>query len=311
MYFPYLRGRQYELLALKELVNDGLLNRNIVPVVEPIKLTSTFDGFLKAFSDAQLPVAVLFNPVVGELIDAPSVFEPLYFRCVHYGYAVIPSVFLSRNTERILPLLRLKGVSESDILTVLNNRDFLETYRNLFNRNAPKYTLCPDERQIRRAVDQGKVLLEDKFNKKDRNADYADPDDEFFSDDHLYFRDDNYAGFGDYTVVGDEYIEAGFAPYAVAIHIVYFDNEDMLRIHHFVSDSNDDISDVAGKYHEAVSKLAAWYNTGQQRQHTMALSTFLNHAETGYYPGLPTAKKLSIMHHLELMGKYLDGGFQG
>jgi len=306
MYFPYFRGRQYELLALKELANGGLLGKQIIPVVEPIKLTSTFNGFVKAFTDAQLPAAVLFNPAVGELTDAPSVFEQLYSRCFSNGNVIIPSVLLNRNTERSLPLLFSKNISTSDILAVLDNRDFIGAYTNLFSSNIPKYTLCPDERQIRRAVNQSKILFEDKFNKKDRNADY--PEEEFFSDDHLFFKDDNYIGFGDYSIVGDEYIEAGFAPYAVAIHIVYFDKEDMLRICHFISDSNEDTSDVAGKYHEAVSKLAEWYSAGQQRQQTSALSIFLNHAETGYYPGLPTVKKLSIMHHLELMGKYLDGG---
>jgi hypothetical protein len=222
---------------------------------------------------------------------------------------VIPSILLNRNTEATLPLLRSKSISEENVLTVLDNRDFLEMYKYLFEHKTPRYTLCPDERQIRRSISQNKILFEDKFNKKDRNADY--PDDEFFSDDHLYFRDDGYVGFGDYTIVGDDYVEAGFAPYAVAIHIVYFDNQNALRVRHFISDSNEDISDVAGKYHEAVTKLAEWYHAGQQRQHTSALSTFLSHADTGYYPGLPTVKKLSIMHHLELMGKYLNGGLQG
>jgi hypothetical protein len=34
--------------------------------------------------------------------------------------------------------------------------------------------------------------------------------------------------------------------------------------------------------------------------------TLNNHWENETYPGLPTLKKLSIMHHLELMGKFLD-----
>ena len=101
-------------------------------------------------------------------------------------------------------------------------------------------------------------------------------------------------------------------PDAVAIHVVYFsDNDDTLRVRHFISDSNEDRSDVAGKYHEAVTKLARWYRTGQQRQLTTALSIFLDHADKGYYPGLPTIKKLSMMHHLELVGKYLDAGGRG
>lgn len=37
MYFPYFRGRQYELLALKELASQKLISESIIPIVEPIK----------------------------------------------------------------------------------------------------------------------------------------------------------------------------------------------------------------------------------------------------------------------------------
>lgn len=49
MYYPYLRGRQFELLALRELVNENLLSEKIVPIIEPVKLTSTFFKTIKAF----------------------------------------------------------------------------------------------------------------------------------------------------------------------------------------------------------------------------------------------------------------------
>jgi hypothetical protein len=151
-------------------------------------------------------------------------------------------------------------------------------------------------------------MFEDKFKKQEKNADYLKQEDEFYSDDHIYFSEEGFVGFGDYSIIGNEYVESGFAPYAVAIHIIYFAEDDMLRVRHFVSDSNDDIYDVAGKFHEAVIKFKKWYDAGQSMQLTSALSTLLTYAENGYYPGLPTIKKLSIMHHLELVGKYLDRG---
>lgn len=52
MYFPILRGRQFELLALRECVNQGLLSNKIIPIVEPVKVSSTYtktvDSFIKA-----------------------------------------------------------------------------------------------------------------------------------------------------------------------------------------------------------------------------------------------------------------------
>jgi len=305
MYFPYFRGRQYELLALKELAINGLLSKSVIPVIEPIKLTPTFDGTLQGFHTKELPFALIFNPSVGELTNTPDLTDGLLSR-LNGNPSGVPSILINNNAANTLAMLYQKGFQSEKLLAIINNRDFLNIYVEYFSNVAPKYTLFPEERQIRRTVSNNKVLFENKFKKQVRNADY--PEEEFYSEDHLFFREEGYTGFGDYSIVGDEYVESGFTPYAVAIHIVYLADDDTLRIRHFISDSNEDAYDVAGKYHEAVVKLAQWYNTGQQRHFTFALSKFINHAETGYFPGLPTVKKLSIMHHLELVGKYLDRG---
>jgi len=307
MYFPYFRGRQYELLALKELASMRLLSNSVIPVVEPIKLTSSFDGTISAFVDSQNKIALIFNPVVGDYANNVN-FVDAYFTRLGTIPNVIPTVLMNKNTDDILQALILKGVAQSNVTAILDKRDFLEVYKEHFAEIAPQYTLFPEDRQIRRTIIKGKVMFDDKFVKKEKNADYADNIDEFFSEDHLYFLDEGYVGFGDYSVIGNVYEEGGYLPKAVAIHIVYFDKDNILRIHHFVSDSNMETQNVQGKYYEAVTKLVKWYNNGHQSQVTTALSKFINHYENGYYPGLPTIKKLSIMHHLELMGKHLDGG---
>ena len=80
-----------------------------------------------------------------------------------------------------------------------------------------------------------------------------------------------------------------------------------LRVRHFVSNSNEDITNPALKFYEAVSKLAKWYNADPHPvEITEGLQTFLQHYRQGSYPGLGTVKKLSLMHHIELMGKYLS-----
>lgn len=304
MYFPYFRGRQYELLALKELATCRLITSSVLPVIEPVKLIPALNNSLTAFVNSKLQVGLVLNPNVGDLADEAETINQLIDK-FGTNITTIPSVLFNESTETTMLKLQNKGVLKGNTLVVLNNRDYLETYLHLFRENLPQYTLCQYDRTIRRSVSKNKVLFENRFNKKSRNADYLE--DEFFSDDHLDYISDGYLGFGDYSIVGDEYIESGFAPYAVAIHIVYFADDDSLRIKHFISDSNDDISDVAGKFYEAVSKLHMWYHNGQGRQITTGLQTLLNHYTNRTYPGLPTLKKLSIMHHLELMGKYLDG----
>jgi hypothetical protein len=304
MYFPYLRGRQYELLALRELAQGGLIGKHITPIVEPIKITSTLKGTVNAFVERTLPFGLIFNPAVGELskMMADDLLMPLM------SDSVLPSVIMGKDTIEAMESLHHNGIEKQNVLAVMDKRTYLDLYRDLFNDTQPRYTLFPDERQIRRTIKANRVMFSNNFNKRDKNADYLMEEDEFYSDDHLHFEEEGFVGFGDYSVVGDEFVESGFAPYAVAIHIVYFEDDNSLWVRHFVSDSNDDISDVAGKFHEAVMKLLCWYEAGQSRQLTSALTTLLNHAKDGYYPGLPTIKKLSVMHHLELIGKYLDGG---
>lgn len=49
MYFPYVRGRQYELLALRELIENDILSSKIIPVIEPVKLSPTLLKTIEAF----------------------------------------------------------------------------------------------------------------------------------------------------------------------------------------------------------------------------------------------------------------------
>jgi len=308
MYFPYFRGRQYELLALKELAKNKLISKSVIPIIEPVKSTSTFTATLQEFQKANLPFSIVLNPAVGELKgNIQQIMKLCNFSskiAILSNKLIIPSLIIKSDTPQCLTLLKRHSITSDRLLIILDDRNYLDIYNNEFSSLFPKYTLFPDERQIRRSVKQNKVLFEDKFVKQPKNASY--PEDEFFSEDHLYFRTEGYSGFGDYSIVGNEYTESGFAPLAVAIHIIYFADDNSLKIRHFVSDSNDDISDVAGKFYEAVSKLDRWHRSRQKQHLTVGLETLLNHYNNRTYPGLPTLKKLSIMHHLELVGKFLD-----
>lgn len=300
MYFPYFRGRQYELLALKELAQKGLISKYVIPVVEPIKISPTLKNTIQSFEKADLDLAMILNPAVGDFADsdASSLLEIK-------SDSIIPAVIFNESAEETFISMEKLGMNKNTLLSVLNNQDYVDYFKEIYSDDDPAYVLLPDERRMRRAVKENKVLFEDKFNKQSKNSDYLKCEDEPFSEDHIFFKDEGYKGFGDYSIVGDNYEEVGFSPRAVAIHIVYLSDENELRIHHFVSDSNYDIADVAGKFYEAVTKLLDWYNKGQERQRTNALSTLIDYAQKGYYPGLPTIKKLSIMHHLELINKYL------
>lgn len=62
MYFPILRGRQFELLALRECINKKILSDRIIPIIEPVKASSTYTKTIDAFIEAKHPIAVVRNP---------------------------------------------------------------------------------------------------------------------------------------------------------------------------------------------------------------------------------------------------------
>ena len=305
MYFPYLRGRQFELIALRELVEKGVLSSRITPIIEPVKLSPTLVKTIEAYGENSKQLAIITNPKVGSF--SCDVKEEKNQKLKESLSASLKE----NNNILYMYLLRTSSKPEKFIAkhadnmgTICNDKDAIPVYETNFSETDVKFNLIPDESGFRRKVRKNRVLLADKFNKQERNNDYIEIDDEPFSEDHLYYSEDGYVGFADYSVVGEEYNETGFAPYAVAIHIVYFDTDESLRVKHFVSDSNDDISDPAGKFQEALAKLVEW-NEGKQLD-TVAMKEFEDLYRREAYPGLGTVKKLSIMHHLELIGRYLD-----
>ena len=89
-------------------------------------------------------------------------------------------------------------------------------------------------------------------------------------------------------------------------YLVYFnENQSMLRIKHYVSDTNVDYRDVPNKFSEAVNKLVPDVKSGVIEE-TEGIRHLMQQAHDGTFPGLATVKRWSIMHHLELMGRYLD-----
>jgi hypothetical protein len=309
MYFPYLRGRQFELIAIRELVEKSLMSNAITPIIEPVKLSSALIKTMNVFEKNKRELGLVYNPLVGslrkDLVDEKNAKNKEKFYKLLSNLYLLKVLYVDANVANTYSRIEHNGVSKTSIATICSNQDAIPYFESQFNSEHPRYNFIPDESIFRRRMPKQKILFEDRFRKKNRNVDYADLVDEPFSSDHIYYLQDGYIGFSDYSVIGDDYSETGFAPYAVAIHIVYFDLENNLRIRHFVSKTNDDITDPAGKFSEALEKLVQWNKT--QRLNTYGIRSFENMYDSHSYPGLGTVKKLSIMHHLELMSRYLDG----
>lgn len=307
MYFPFLRSKQFELIALREisdLLNSG---RVIHPVIELVKDNpSSIKKTAEILSNNDILFTLIVNPSVGDLKNnlnhILTQLEPI--RNLRFNIGInITSSFNQDFTTVVL------GNYQEKDLTLIHELRYhdLPGLQNYFSGRRIQYNLYDPNivvpsRYLSLIPVGTRVKLTDPFDKALRNSDYVE-DEYLFSDDYKYFRADGFDGFSDFQTIGSDYLDQGFAPKAVAIHLTYVKN-DAIWIKHFVSDSNTDISDVAGKFGEALSKLVQFANT--QQLDTRAVHTFRELARNNLYPGLGTIKKLSIMNHIEVIYNELN-----
>lgn len=67
-YYPILRGRQNELLAIRELAEQDKL-RYVVPIIEPIKSSNTLIKTLVEAFGSGATVGIVLNPVLGSFLS--------------------------------------------------------------------------------------------------------------------------------------------------------------------------------------------------------------------------------------------------
>ena len=318
MYYPYFRGRQNELLCLRELLEANRLSDCIMPVLEPVKFSSTFFTTLKKFIEKDREVIVIINPSVGKFVkeytkalkdvEVDEKNEKLQKTMKEYKEILkdehIRKAYIV-NSRVINNVLELTEEKRKKIYLINSNKGDEDFYVEHGEELFVAASFIPKDEDFKDEVVGNAIILEDCYDKAKRNVDYMDNPDVLFSKNHLIFKRRGYQGFSDYSIVGNEYEESGFAPLAIAIHIVYFGDRNELRVHHFVSDSNENISDPARKFEEAMEKLVQWEKI-ERVKYTKGLMGLINYYENGRFPGLGVIKKFSLMHHVELMGRFLE-----
>jgi hypothetical protein len=147
------------------------------------------------------------------------------------------------------------------------------------------------------------VRLDSPFQRQLKNSDYLVISEHQFSEEHLYFEEDGFFGFSDYTVLPSEYIEGGSTPRAVVIHLTYLNEQNQIWIRHFTSNTNDSITNVQGKFEEAAAKAVAFCRDNNLTN--SAIEELIDHYDNQHYPGLGTIKKISIKNHIIIVADYL------
>lgn len=320
MYFPYLRGRQNELLCLRELLDAGKLSSKVIPIIEPVKFSSTLFSTLIKFIEMGHQVIVIRNPEVGSFrkesgdmiknIEKESDEKKKEkIRKTLEGYKEVwnnPQIQKAYLVDDdVISMVREKKIDAKDVVMINIKKGNYRYYEEYGEEIIGKYTVVPKGGDFEDIIEDDIIILEDSYRKAKRNIDYIENPDELFSRNHIVYKKRGFVGFSDFSMVGNDFDESGFAPLAIAIHIMYFGNRDELKIHHFVSESNESISDPARKFEEAMNKLVNWENFDIIPK-TIGLDNLIECYNIGKFPGLGVIKKYSLMHHIQMMGEYLE-----
>lgn len=313
MYYPYFRGKQYELITIRETA-AVLAAMNFVPIIEPVKKeTNSLEKTLDRLCEENTRAIIVVNPQIGFHSDdstslitlvneryrdrANLIFGLLLTENINIGEAI---AYCDEYDNREIALIH-SGFSEA--------RQLAEAIRDRVNINISVFIdrYCGKLYQKHFDFHENKILVRDGF-KIRRNRDH--PETEIFSDLHATYTLEGMNGFGDFLIVGDEYFESGGPAYTIAIHLTYIDSEkdDEMHIRHFKSDRQDTPKDPAGKFAEALNKLIGALGKDDNKiTETSAIREFRDLHDRGHYPGLGYVKKLSMKHHIETLATYFGG----
>jgi hypothetical protein len=309
MYHPYFRGKQYELITIRESL-DLLKASDFVPIIEPVKQPlGALQKTLEGVREKEAKAIVIVNPFHGDHAKDGQYISTLLRQDYADCEGVSAGILLREDTS-IDEVITRCDAHESHKVTLIHNGftdgkgltsqlgNRLQTIQNVF------FERCSGKLYQKHFAGTSRILLRDGFNPR-WNKDH--PDEEFFSDLHATYTDEGMTGFGDFLMVGDLYIDSGGPAYAIAIHLTFIDSsrDDQMRIHHFKSIRQDTPTDPAGKFAEALSKLIEQLDSpGNKIFETEAIKEFRQLHEQRHFPGLGYVKKLSMNHHIETLANY-------
>lgn len=302
MYYPILRGKLNELLALRELANLPI-DKKFCPVIEPVKNTlAPLFRTIRELNDKEITPLILMNPTVGDLEGYSSYILEEFRKEENLRY--IPVVAVKDNLDQVDGLLKEFQDQEYALFLLDGLSTTILEQSSKAKLTFISSTTAPN--LINRLTNV--VLYDDFFKKQKRNADY--PEESPFSSLHTYFDDiKNVVGFGDYTILSEEYSESGGPAYVVTIHITYINSDkfDEAFVRHYSSDTDSDTPANPGKkFIEALQKFIQEKNSGKINfVDTFGASQFQKIYDSQHFPGLGQVKKLSIMHHIETINDYL------
>ena len=309
MYFPYLRARQFELIALRELVAENKLEK-ITPVLEPVKLSfNSLNLANKIFHEHNFNPYLIVNHFRGEMIGDTGFFLQYISKLENNNF--LPAFHYSDNSEYISSKISEYDLKDCLLICLDNFSDEAALKELCGNKSISKIMLLEPHKyrsldRYIKTLNKFYIRLDDVFEKQQKNADFLTIQAHKFTEEHLYYSDDGYSAFADFTVLPSEFSEGGSTPRAVVIHLTYLNSaaEKEIWIRHFTSDDIDSIANVQGKFAQAARKVIAFCDGFHLNN--FAIDELRAYLTEGRYPGLGTVKKISIKNHLLIISEFLN-----
>lgn len=309
MYYPYLRAKQFELLALKELVTDDVLNNVTLPVLEPINgVDRNLEAANKFFNENDFHPYLIVNPEFKKLKDGVITDFLEHYWNEQEG-CFMPAFIVRNNIEYIDHCINTYDL-KSVMLILLDDFTDNNEFRMLCVYPAVTHIVLlntDNNRDLSSFIKEtGKLFirLDDMFQKKDTNAEYLVVQANKFSEHHKYFKENGFDGFSDYTVLPKKLTFGGQSPYAIVIHLTYIWGNNEIWIRHFTSESNEGNENPQGKFAEAASKAIRFCS--QNNLNNSAIDILNEYYSNDKYPGLGMIKKISIKNHLIVVSDFLN-----
>ncbi|MFD2306856.1 sce7725 family protein [Enterococcus termitis] len=284
MYYPYFRGKQFDLLALTTLLASGRLSKKIVPIIDPVKNSTTLKKFLIEVQKNEHPFYIVQNPQAGDFLTFSGA-EYLTSLAAPKALVIDQPIETFQDSCQLFIVERAAPVLESDWQS----------------NQVP--VLISEEFRLLQKVTGPKILSQDLYTRLPKAEFYQECPDELFSTAHLTFPKKGFVGFSDFSIDSRIYYEQSYPSKFLSLHLVYFEQE-TLRIHHFLA--TEEGASQKEQFFELMENIIHWEKQLCAGETTLGLDLLLKAFSADKFPGMGVMRKAAVMHHMELMSRYLD-----
>ncbi|MGN5107534.1 sce7725 family protein [Aeromonas hydrophila] len=314
MYFPFLRGKQNELLALRECAEKLSTNGKVVPIIEPV--TKGFSPILKCINtlcDKKIDSIIVYNSQNGDIGKSSDLMKKLVGEIKSKTKAQHFAFIINSST---------KEIEVNDFLKDIGGRKYSFIHSSAYPAHNFLLTLSaspnfgyhifidPNLNDIykKQFSNFSRVNIRNCFRSVNKNSEYADPNHELFTDAHLTYINDGFSGFGDYTTLPEKFKSSGFQPYTAALHLTHeVSGNNEIWVRHFLSNVYEyPTSDQAALIHEALPEMVKFISNHKDYfSFSESAKEIVKIHKEGRSTNLGYMKKLAIKHHIELLYKIM------